>query len=310
MAKWCAEQPQLLTFTGTCWIHRAEVLALHGSWSEALDEVDRVIERCQTRPDPATQAAACYQRGEIHRLRGDLERAEEAYRCASQGGYEPQPGLALLRLAQGRSDVAASSIRRLLESTNEPLGRARLLPAHIEISLALGDTSEAKLACEELERISKSYDTPVLDAIASQSRGAVALAENEMASALASLRAALAIWNEIQVPYWAARTRQSIGLVCRALGDEDGATLELEAADTTLRALGAIDARPHTASGLTERELQVLRLVATGKTNKAIAKELCLSEKTIDRHLSNIFVKLNVPSRAAATAYAYERKLI
>jgi DNA-binding CsgD family transcriptional regulator len=161
----------------------------------------------------------------------------------------------------------------------------------------------------------------VLSALATHARGAVALADGEAQAALGALRHAWQLWQQIEVPYQAARVRALMGLACRALGDEDGGRLELDAARAVFVQLGAapdlawLDALRQRApsrrpQGLTPRELQVLRLVATGKTNKAIASELCVSEKTVDRHVSNIFAKLHVSSRAAATAYAYEHKLI
>ena len=241
----------------------------------------------------------------MHRLRGEFAAAEEAYRSASQWGLEPQPGLALLRLAQGRTDAAAAAIRRAVGATADRLQRTKLLPAHIEIMLAAGDVQEARGACHELEEIAGTFDTGVLGAMAAYARGAVELAEGNPHAALGSLRCAFEVWQQVEAPYAAARVRVLIGLACRALGDDDGGGLELDAARAVFEQLGAapdlarIDALIQGAPsahrhGLTRRELQVLRLVAAGKTNKAIAAELCLSEKTIDRHVSNIFTKLDV----------------
>ena len=188
--------------------------------------------------------------------------------------------------------------------------------------LAANDLQEARRACRELEEIAANLDTGVLGALAAHARGAVELAEGDASAALGSLRQAWQVWQRVEAPYAVARVRVLVGLACRALGDDDGGRLELDAARAVFERLGAapdlarIDSltrgaapsgRPH---GLTPRELQVLRLVATRKTNKAIAAELFVSEKTVDRHVSNIFTKLDVPSRAAATAYAYEHKLI
>ena len=226
-----------------------------------------------------------------------------------------------MRLAQGRTDAAAATIRRVVSATQDRLQRTRLLPAYVEIELAAGDIQQAREACRELEEIAKSFDTAVLGAMAAHARGALELAEGDAQAALGSLRGARQVWQQIEAPYLAARVRVLVGLACRALGDDDGAALELEAARVVFEQLGAAPDLAHVnslmqgvaaghAHGLTPRELEVLRLVSAGKTNKAIAAELSLSEKTVDRHLSNIFTKLDVPSRAAATAYAYKHNLI
>jgi DNA-binding CsgD family transcriptional regulator len=321
LAQWCEEQPEMVSFTGTCLVHRAEIMQLRGAWPEAIKEARRASARCLQAANRRTAAVALYQQAEVHRLRGEFAAAEEAYRNASQWGWEPQPGLALLRMAQGRTDAAAAAIRRVASATSDRLQRTRLLPAYIEIMLAAGDVADARAACRELEEIAKSFDTGVLGAMAAQARGAVELAEGDAQAALGSLRRAWQVWEQVEAPHLAAQVRVLIGLACRALGDEDGSRLEFDAARAVFEALGAapdlarIDspaagAPSGRSHGLTRRELQVLRLVAAGKTNKAIAAELFLSEKTIDRHVSNILTKLDVPSRAAATARAYEHKLI
>ena len=321
LTHWCEEQPDLVAFTATCLIRRAEILLRHGSWSDAIEEARRAHRRFAEEFGRKPPAAALYQLAEVHRLRGEYDAAEESYRNASQGGYEPQPGLALLWMAQGRIDAAEAAIRPFLNATDDPLQRARLLPACIEVMLAAGNTAEAREASLELEAIAKSFDTGVLGAMAAHARGAVELADGNTEKALGSLRRAWHLWQEFEVPHEAARARMLTGLACRAIGDEDGGTLELEAARAIFKRLGAepdlarIDSLLASAplenpGGLTRRELQVLRLVAAGKTNKAIAEELFLSERTIDRHVSKILTKLDVPSRVAATAYAYEHDLI
>jgi DNA-binding CsgD family transcriptional regulator len=320
LAQWCDAQPQLVTFTGACRVHRAEILELGGAWPEAIEEARRVSEPRAKAPRPDA-ASAHYRLADIERLQGQFARAEDTYRKASELGCEPQPGLALLRLAQGRADAAAASLRRAVAATDGPIARLKLLPALVEILLAAGDIDGARTACSELEEIAKRFATPVLGAMVAHARGEVTLAMGDAEGALLPLRRAFEGWQQVGAPYVVARIRVALARACRALGDGDGAALELAAAREVFERLGAApdvavvdrlqaNASKQAAHGLTQRELEVLRLVASGKTNKVIAAELGLSEKTVDRHVSNIFVKVDVPSRAAATAFAYEHGLI
>jgi len=317
----CDAQPGGVSFTGQCLVHRSEILQWNGQWEDAIAEARRASDRLLARPPEHAAAPAFYQQGELHRLRGEFDAAEQAYAAASRHGAEPQPGLALLRAAQGRIEAAASAMRRVMGAAADWTERTRLLPAHVEIMLAAGDLEEARRAAAELEETGARPETEVVAAMAGRAKGAVCLAAGDPAAALEPLRRSFEIWSRLGAPYLAARVRELIGRACAALRDEDGARLETEAARAVYRELGAApdlarleapprgapEERPH---GLTARELQVLRLVAAGKTNKAIAAELFLSEKTVDRHLSNIFDKLGVSSRAAATAFAYEHRLV
>jgi DNA-binding CsgD family transcriptional regulator len=317
--RWCEEQPDMVAFTGLCRVHRAELMQFHGAWAEALSEAERAVERCRNVNERAA-AAACYQQGEVHRLRGEFAAAEQAYLNASRTGWEPQPGLALLRLAQGRSPAAAAAIRRVVAASERASERAQLLPACVEIMLATGDLAEARRASAELAELAAVLDARVVYARAVHAKGAVELAQDNAFAAIPLLRSALRCWEEIEAPYLTARARELLGLCCRACEDYEGAELELAAAREVLARLGArpdlerVDGftrrerQPHT-HGLTPRELEVLRLVATGKSNKEICGLLFLSQKTIERHVSNIFSKLGVASRAAATAYAYQHEL-
>jgi DNA-binding CsgD family transcriptional regulator len=320
LTRWCDEQPDVVAFTGRCLVHRAEIMQLRGAWADALEEARRAGLRFEDTMNPAA-GLALYRQGELLRLQGEFEAAEEAYREASRYGWEPQPGLAQLRLAQGRADVAAAAISRAAGEVSEPLKRAGLLAAYVEIMLAVGELEKSRAACHELGEIAERYDSGMLAAMVEQARGAVDLAEGDAQSALISLRQAWQQWHDLEAPYEAARVRVLVGLACRALGDDDTAAMELEAARSVFAQLGAtpdiarvgklgLTSESGNAHGLTPRELQVLRLVAAGATNKAIAAELVLSERTVDRHVSNIFTKLRVSSRAAATAFAYEHKLV
>ncbi len=319
--RWCDAQPDLVAYRGQCLVRRAEILQLRGAWPDALGEARRACERLSRPSGQPGIGAAFYQQGELHRLRGDFAAAEEAYRRVSESGRRPEPGLARLRLAQGQTATAATAIRRALDESPDRRTRSRLLPAAVEIELAAGDARAARAAAEELSTIAGERGAPFLSAASDQSTGAVLLAAGDARAALAALDRAAATWRELEVPYEAARVRVLVGLACRELGDERAAAMELDAARSVFQRLGAAPdvaeverltraAPSGVAGGLTVREVQVLREVAAGRSNRAIAGELRISEKTVARHLSNIFVKLGLSNRAAATAYAYRHHLV
>ncbi|WP_225753535.1 LuxR C-terminal-related transcriptional regulator [Actinotalea sp. Marseille-Q4924] len=319
-SRWCESQPGLVAFRGRCLVHRAQLLLLAGAWPDAMEQVRLARLRFAGPDGQDAIGMALYEQAELHRLRGELAAAQDVYLQASEVGHEPQPGLALLRLAQGNHAAARAGILRALD---DPLLRddPRTLMACVEIALAAEDLEEARRACAALAAVARDHATTMLSAMDAHAHGAVLLAEGDARSATGQLRRALAGYRELGAPYLGARVQQLHALACRALGDDDAAQLELDAAARVFRRLGAeLDLATATGLGaevegmstgpLTARELEVIREVATGKTNRAIARDLLLSEKTVARHVSNIFTKLDLSSRAAATAYAYEHHLV
>ena len=330
--RWCDEQPGLVPYRGQCLVHRAQVLQIGGEWEAAIAEVEHARRRLSDPPHPGV-GMAHYQLGELHRLRGETRAAEEAYRDAHAAGRDPQPGMALLRLAEGAADVAATAIASALAAAGDPVARAQLLPAFVEIMLAADRREEAAQGADELDALAE-HGATMLAAIAAQSRGSVLLAAGDAEAALVPLRAAFDAWQDLGAPYEASHVRVLLAGACRLLHDRDGADLECEAARVVFRALGATPAldrldrlladdtdhgSDHTDVGspdpaptrpITERELEVLRCVAAGRTNREIADELSISEKTVERHLGNVFVKFDVSNRAAAVGHAYRHKML
>ncbi len=316
LRRWCEGQPDLVPYRGQCMVHRSQVLLAHGSWADAATEADRACERLADPFHPAL-GLAHYQRGELHRLRGELDAADDAYRDASRYGHDPAPGFALLRLAQGDVDAAVRAVTRMLEEHGGGVARAVLLAAAVEVRLASGDTAGARQLADELASLAASTGTEMLAACSAYAHGTVMLASGDAPSAIATLRAACRAWRELQVPYEVARARCQLGRAYLAAGDRDAADMELDGARAIFESLGAsVDlARigapaPPVTGPLTERECEVLRLVAAGNTNREIAAALVISEHTVSRHLQNMFMKLGVTSRAAATAYAYEHHVV
>jgi DNA-binding CsgD family transcriptional regulator len=318
LAHWCAAQPGLVRYRGECLLYRAEVMQWLGKWDDAAQDAQAACELLMSRP---AAGAAFYRLGEIHRLRGEFAKAETAYTRANERGRKPQPGLSLLRLAQGQIDAAAASIRGVLLDTRTPDARARMLGAAVEILLAAGDLETARASAAELSEIASAFDASLLSAASAHATGAVLLAEGDVVGAATALHRASEIWLNLETPYEEAQTCLLMATVCERRGDQDGRRLEL---NTALRLFKELNAEPRlarvadqsgratrqSAGSLSEREVQVLRLLAAGKTNRDIAEELFISDKTVARHVSNIFDKLGVSSRTGATAWAFQHNLI
>jgi DNA-binding NarL/FixJ family response regulator len=320
LSQWCESQPDLVPFRGQCLIRRSQIMHIHGEWSEALDEMQRACQLLSKPPGEPAAGEAYYQLADFFRLRGEFQQAEKIYFEANKWGRKPQPGLALLRLEQNEKDWAIKSILNALDEAKTPLQRIKILPSYIEIMLVHDKMAEAHSAVVELSTTAEKYDTIFLQAITAYCQGAVFLKEDDPAAAIKTLRKSLNFWNELKAPYEAASARLLLSIAYREQGDQDTATMELAAARWIFKELEALpDLKKVEAlldiknepdfHGLTLRELQLLQLVSEGKTNKAIAGILFISERTVERHLSNIFNKLEVNSRTEATAFAYKHQI-
>jgi ATP/maltotriose-dependent transcriptional regulator MalT len=316
--RWCDAQPGLVPFTGQCSLHRGQIMRLRGAYDEALAEFALAQRRYQIEGTAAPAALALTEQGDVLGIRGKLDEAEAAYRQAAELGHEPQPGLVLTWIMRGRTAPAVSAVRRLLAEARTPVHRSRLLPAAVQVMIAAQLPDEARGYCDELSAIAAAFGNSAFQAMAAYATASVELISGHDQEALGHARESCHLWSEIGAPYEAARARVLIARALRQLGDEDSAASELGIAGRAFAELGAAPAaqevdrllRRERPGGLTEREVEVLRLVAEGRSNTDIARALVLSQKTVERHLSNIFTKLDVQSRTAAAAYAHEHGLM
>ncbi len=321
LARWCEGQQDLVAYRGTCLVYRAEVLQSHGLWSDALAEARRACEWLESPATPETAADAFYRLAELERLLGNDGEAERCYQRAGVLGRRSSPGLQLLWLRSGRVDAAHSAVERALLEEEDLSRRALLLDAAVEIASARGDAGGAAAAATELATLAERLGTSAAQAMASTAAGSAAITAGDMSGALAPLRQAWSLWQQLEAPYEAARVRRLIGIAYQRLGDDQSAAMEFDAARMVFEQLGAApDAadvagrlRPaggHAPGGLTARELDVVRLLAKGQTNRQIGAALYISEHTVARHVQNLLTKLGVPSRAALAAFAAQQGIV
>jgi ATP/maltotriose-dependent transcriptional regulator MalT len=318
LTRWCDTQPGLVPYTGQCALHRGQIMRLRGAYDEALTEFAQAQRRYVKEGTVAPAGMALTEQGDVLRIRGKLDEAEVAYRQAAELGHEPQPGLALSWLARGRTTAAITAIHRLLAEAHDPVHRSWMLPAAVEVLVSARLLDEARQHADELTGIASAFGHSALRAMAAYAAANVELASGELEDALSHARESCRLWSGVGAPYETARARVLVARALRELGDEDSATTECAAARRAFAEVGAAPAATEVdrllgrarPAGLTERELEVLKLVAEGRSNPDIARVLVLSHKTVERHLSNIFTKLDVPSRTAAAAYAHEHGLM
>jgi DNA-binding NarL/FixJ family response regulator len=316
--QWLATLPRLGgAYFGNCRIYRAILMRLRGDWSRAESELEQAC-RDLAVDGKLVVGHAWYELGELRRLQGEAG-VEEAFEKAIALGHVAQPGLALHRLSQGNVMAAASGLRRVLAERELAVDRLPFLPALVEVHLAAGQVDAAKDVIDEAERTAQNYPTTAMRALLDGARGAVALTEERFDDALARLREASDRWRELDAPLQTAQVGVRIAEACRALGDEEGALMELRAALATFERLGArpdesrvrtlLSGQDQQSGTLSSREIEVLRLIVAGRTNAQIAAQLSLSERTVHRHVSNILTKLDVRSRTSAATYAVQHGL-
>jgi DNA-binding CsgD family transcriptional regulator len=313
--RWLESFSDAVMFHGVCRAHRVHLLATDGEWARAEAEAQQVVlELAELNNDAIAEAE--YQLGETHRLRGRAVDARAAYDRTTARGRDPQPGAALLELASGRTDLAWAAITAAVAATSaNPFRCARMLRAEVEIGLATGHLTAAISAYERLRRISEIYPTPGFRAWADQAHGAVLVAAGDSSAALAPLQAAAVAYHRMRAPYDAACVELLLAEAQRQRGDQGEAETHSDAAAAIFARLGvspppSVRAQMPLPGGLTAREAEVLRLVAGGASNREVGEQLWISEATVRRHLANIFRKIGVGSRTAASAWAHEHGLL
>ena len=319
LTMWCDSQPGLVAFTGQCAVHRGQLMRLHGAYRDAISELEHAARRYAAAGGSPAVGQAHYERGEALRVRGEYDAAEAAYTAAAEYDHPAQPGRALLWLARGRPDAASAAIHRVVAEVHDPVHRSQMLPPAVDVLVEVGEIEDAASLADQLCGLGSNFGCSALQAAGEYARASVALAQAEGEDALAAARSGANAWGRLSAPYEMARCRVLIGRALRLLGDAESAVADLAAARRTFASLGAAPAEHDVAvllgdaptpGGLSPRETEVLRLVAAGKSNPEIAAALVLSEKTVARHLSNIFAKLDVGSRTAAAAFAFEHHLV
>lgn len=307
--KWCARFSDAVMFVGICRMHRVQLLVLDAAWDEAAREAG-LVQRELAEMNAMAVAEAHYQLGELHRRRGVLDDAAREYDAARALGHAAQPGAALLRLAEGRPEDAWSAIAGALEA-GPPPSRWRCLGPAVEIALAGRRLTAATALADELTAVAERTPGSLFRAAAPAARGRIDLADGRPAAAVVALREAVRTYTDLGVPHEAAQVQALLAEACAAAGVPTDAEAAASAAAEARRRLGLLPSPHRTTSGtLTAREREVLRLVADGASNHDVAEQLTLSDKTVGRHLANVYAKLGVTSRTAAVARAREQRLI
>jgi DNA-binding NarL/FixJ family response regulator len=313
MDKW-REGPEVAAswYGTTCEIHKWQLLSATADYRELEQRLVNALNAIEDFHAP-TAGEGHYELGDIRRRMGDIDGAREAFAKARELGFDPLPGEALLRCQLGEDAAASSDLRMRMDAEHDEITRIRLLPAAIEIALARDRIDEADQYCCELEEGAERYDSPGFRAWALHARGAVLVKKDAPAEALPILQDALRRYRSTQRRYEMAQVCEWMARARQATGDSAGAASDAATAESMYRELGARSTLTKNAElpgGLTKREVEVLALITAGASNRDVAKQLFISEKTVGRHLANIFVKLDVPSRTAAAAWAHENRVL